>query len=124
MTALAKSPTVEKCVVFNRCNQAVDMKPGRDVWWHELMNDASPDCPAEELDSEHPLYVLYTSGSTGKPKGIVHSTAGYLLGQRPDARVGIRHQGRGRLLVHGRHRLGDRAHVHRLRPARQRRRRP
>jgi acetyl-CoA synthetase len=78
--ALAKSPTVEKCVVVNRCNQAVDMKPGRDVWWHELMNDASPDCPAEELDSEHPLYVLYTSGSTGKPKGIVHSTAGYLLG--------------------------------------------
>jgi acetyl-CoA synthetase len=79
-TALAKSPTVEKCVVFNRCNYAVDMKPGRDVWWHEVMNDASPDCPAEELDSEHPLYVLYTSGSTGKPKGIVHSTAGYLLG--------------------------------------------
>jgi acetyl-CoA synthetase len=77
--ALAKSPTVEKCVVFNRCNQAVDMKPGRDFWWHELMNDASPDCPAEELDSEHPLYVLYTSGSTGKPKGIVHSTGGYLL---------------------------------------------
>jgi acetyl-CoA synthetase len=78
--ALAKSPTVEKCVVLNRCNQSIEMKPGRDVWWHELMNDASPDCPAEELDSEHPLYVLYTSGSTGKPKGIVHSTAGYLLG--------------------------------------------
>jgi acetyl-CoA synthetase len=79
-TALTKSPTVEKCVVFNRCNQVVDMKPGRDFWWHELMNDASPDCPAEPLDSEHPLYVLYTSGSTGKPKGIVHSTGGYLLG--------------------------------------------
>jgi len=77
--ALAKSPTVEKCIVFNRCNQAIEMKPGRDLWWHELMNDASPDCPAEQLDSEHPLYVLYTSGSTGKPKGIVHSTAGYLL---------------------------------------------
>jgi acetyl-CoA synthetase len=77
--ALAKSPTVEKCIVFNRCNQAVEMKPGRDLWWHELMNDASPDCPAEQLGSEHPLYVLYTSGSTGKPKGIVHSTAGYLL---------------------------------------------
>jgi acetyl-CoA synthetase len=79
-TALAKSPSVEKCVVFNRCNQAVDMKAGRDFWWHELMADASPDCPAEELDSEHPLFVLYTSGSTGKPKGIQHSTAGYLLG--------------------------------------------
>jgi acetyl-CoA synthetase len=78
--ALAKSPTVEKCIVFNRCDTAVEMKPGRDLWWHELMNDASADCPAEALDSEHPLFVLYTSGSTGKPKGIVHSTAGYLLG--------------------------------------------
>jgi acetyl-CoA synthetase len=78
--ALAKSPTVEKCVVFNRCNTTVEMKPGRDLWWHELMADASPDCPAEPLDSEHPLFLLYTSGSTGKPKGILHTTAGYLLG--------------------------------------------
>jgi acetyl-CoA synthetase len=78
--ALAKSPTVQACVVLNRCQQPVDMKPGRDHWWHDLMKDASPDCPAAELDSEHPLFVLYTSGSTGKPKGIVHSTAGYLLG--------------------------------------------
>ena len=46
------------------------MKPGRDLWWHELMADASADCPAEPLDSEHPLFILYTSGSTGKPKGV------------------------------------------------------
>jgi acetyl-CoA synthetase len=78
--ALAKSPTVEKCVVYNRCNQRVDMKPGRDYWWHELMAGASADCPAEPVDSEHPLFLLYTSGSTGKPKGILHTTAGYLLG--------------------------------------------
>jgi acetyl-CoA synthetase len=78
--ALDKSPTVEKCIVFNRCNQQVNMKAGRDLWWHELMADASPDCPAEPLDSEHPLYILYTSGSTGKPKGVLHTTAGYLLG--------------------------------------------
>jgi acetyl-CoA synthetase len=78
--ALAKSPTVEKCVVFNRCNQPIEMKPGRDLWWHELMATASPDCPAEPLDSEHPLFILYTSGSTGKPKGVLHTTAGYLLG--------------------------------------------
>jgi acetyl-CoA synthetase len=78
--ALHKSPTVEKCIVYNRCNQQVEMKPGRDFWWHELMNDASTDCPAEALDSEHPLYILYTSGSTGKPKGVLHTTAGYLLG--------------------------------------------
>jgi acetyl-CoA synthetase len=78
--ALDRSSTVEKCIVFNRCNQAISMKPGRDLWWHELMADASADCPAAPLDSEHPLYILYTSGSTGKPKGVLHTTAGYLLG--------------------------------------------
>lgn len=78
--ALEKSPTIEKCIVFNRCNQQVNMKAGRDLWWHELMAEASADCPAEQLDSEHPLFILYTSGSTGKPKGVLHSTAGYLLG--------------------------------------------
>ncbi len=78
--ALEKSPTVEKCIVLNRCDTAVEMKPGRDYWWHELMAAAGPDCPAEPLDSEHPLFILYTSGSTGKPKGVLHTTAGYLLG--------------------------------------------
>ena len=78
--ALAKSPTVEKCIVLNRCNVAVEMQDGRDVWWHDLVADASADCPAEHLDSEHPLYILYTSGSTGKPKGVLHTTGGYLLG--------------------------------------------
>jgi len=78
--ALEKSPSVEKCIVLNRCNQAVTMKPGRDVWWHDVVNDASADCPAEQLDSEHPLFILYTSGSTGKPKGVLHTTGGYLLG--------------------------------------------
>lgn len=78
--AMAKSPTVEKCIVFNRCNQPVEMQPGRDLWWHELMSAASPVCAAEPLDSEHPLYILYTSGSTGKPKGVVHTTGGYLVG--------------------------------------------
>src|SRR5262249_34962978 len=60
--ALTKSPTVEKCIVYNRCNQPIEMKAGRDLWWHELMANASANCPAEPLDSEHPLYVLYTSG--------------------------------------------------------------
>jgi acetyl-CoA synthetase len=78
--AMAKSPTVEKCIVYNRCNQPVEMKPGRDFWWHELMADAAADCPPEPLDSEHPLFILYTSGSTGKPKGVLHTTGGYLLG--------------------------------------------
>jgi acetyl-CoA synthetase len=78
--ALERSASVEKVVVVNRCNQTVEMKPGRDLWWHEVMASASADCPAEPLDSEHPLYILYTSGSTGKPKGVLHTTAGYLLG--------------------------------------------
>jgi acetyl-CoA synthetase len=77
--ALAKSPTVEKCVVLRRIGNEVTMKPGRDFWWDELMAKASADCPAEPLDSETPLFILYTSGSTGKPKGIKHTTAGYLL---------------------------------------------
>jgi len=78
--ALEKSPTVTKCIVLNRCNTEVTMKPGRDLWWHELTAKASEDCPAEPLDSEHPLYILYTSGSTGKPKGVLHTTGGYMLG--------------------------------------------
>jgi acetyl-CoA synthetase len=77
--ALAKSPSVEKCVVLDRVNEAVHMEPGRDYWWHELMEAASADCPAVPMDSEAPLFILYTSGSTGKPKGIKHSTAGYNL---------------------------------------------
>jgi len=77
--ALEKSPTVENCIVLRRVGNEVNMQDGRDHWWHELMDDASPDCPAEPLDSETPLFILYTSGSTGKPKGIIHTTAGYNL---------------------------------------------
>lgn len=77
--ALAKSPTVEKCVVLQRVGNEVSMQTGRDVWWHEEMEQASADCPAEPLDSESSLFILYTSGSTGKPKGIRHTTAGYTL---------------------------------------------
>jgi acetyl-CoA synthetase len=55
------------------------MKAGRDLWWHELVKDASDQCPAEPHDSEDTLFILYTSGSTGKPKGIRHTTAGYNL---------------------------------------------
>lgn len=77
--ALEKSPTVEKCVVLKRTDSDVKMVAGRDVWWHEEMEIASSDCPAEQLESEASLFILYTSGSTGKPKGIRHTTAGYNL---------------------------------------------
>ncbi len=77
--ALEKSPTVEKCIVLRRTGAEVEMREGRDVWWHDLVDAQSDDCPAEPLDSETTLFILYTSGSTGKPKGIRHTTAGYNL---------------------------------------------
>ncbi|MFV0445551.1 MAG: acetate--CoA ligase [Planctomycetaceae bacterium] len=80
--SLTKSQTVEKVVVLRRTGGDVDMVPDRDYWWHDLMDTADADCPAVEVDSEHPLFILYTSGSTGKPKGVLHTTAGYLLGTK------------------------------------------
>ncbi|MGH9941651.1 MAG: acetate--CoA ligase [Pyrinomonadaceae bacterium] len=76
--ALEQCPTVRHVVVYRRTGTEIKMQVGRDHWWHELVETVSAVCPAEELDSEHPLYILYTSGTTGKPKGILHTTGGYL----------------------------------------------
>jgi acetyl-CoA synthetase len=76
--AVAQTPSVENIIVFRRTGSKIHMEIGRDYWWHELMETVSDDCPAAELDSEHPLFILYTSGTTGKPKGILHTTGGYL----------------------------------------------
>ncbi len=80
--ALAKAPTIEKCIVVKRTGHDIAMTPQRDVWYHDLMAapGLSSQCAAEPLESEHLLFILYTSGTTGKPKGVVHTTAGFLLG--------------------------------------------
>jgi acetyl-CoA synthetase len=78
--ALAQTPTIKNCLVVKRTGEAVEMKAGRDVWWHDVVPQASAECAPVSLPAEHPLFILYTSGTTGKPKGIVHTTGGYLLG--------------------------------------------
>ena len=76
--AIADTPSIENVVVVRRTGDEVPMQEGRDHYWDELTENASDECPAEELDAEDMLYVLYSSGSTGKPKGIEHHIGGYL----------------------------------------------
>lgn len=77
--ALQDCSSIEKVIVYQRIGWDINMKSGRDVWWHDLMSTVSDKCEAETMDSEDTLFILYTSGSTGKPKGVVHSTGGYMV---------------------------------------------
>lgn len=81
--ALEQCPFVKRVIVYSRTDTPVSMIQGRDVWWHDELenvhNAGHADFPAEEMDSEDPLFILYTSGSTGKPKGVVHSSGGYMV---------------------------------------------
>jgi acetyl-CoA synthetase len=72
--------TLQRIVVVRSKGVPCAMREGRDVFYDEIVAAAEPECPAEALDAEHPLYILYTSGSTAKPKGILHTTGGYLTG--------------------------------------------
>jgi acetyl-CoA synthetase len=72
--------SLETIIVVKHADNDAPMTEGRDHWYHELLEAAADECPAEGFDAEHPLYILYSSGSTAKPKGIVHTTAGYLTG--------------------------------------------
>ena len=77
--AIAKVGGVDHVIVVRRTGAAVDMEPGRDVWYHEAADMVTSECPCAEMNAEDPLFILYTSGSTGKPKGVLHTTGGYLL---------------------------------------------
>ena len=71
--------SVEHVVVLKRTGGKIDWQEGRDLWWHDLVEQASDQHQAEEMNAEDPLFILYTSGSTGKPKGVLHTTGGYLV---------------------------------------------
>jgi len=77
--ALVGCPDVHTTIVVRRTGNEVPSGGSRDVWYHDAIAAASPDCEAEPLDAEDPLFILYTSGSTGKPKGVLHTTGGYQL---------------------------------------------
>ena len=81
--ALISCKFVKRVIVYNHTRTAVSMIMGRDVWWEDevrkVETEGNPDCPAETMDAEDPLFILYTSGSTGKPKGVVHTCGGYMV---------------------------------------------
>ncbi len=77
--AVEQTPSVRHVVVLRRTGNAVPMREGRDVWWHDLVGGQSAECTPEAMESEDLLFLLYTSGTTARPKGIKHTTAGYLL---------------------------------------------
>ena len=77
--AVEQCPNVHTVLTVKRTGGDINWNDKIDVWYHEIMADASTDCPPEKMGAEDPLFILYTSGSTGKPKGVLHTTGGYIL---------------------------------------------
>lgn len=77
--ALEQCPDVDTVLVLEHTGGDIAWHESRDLWWHDFVDDQSPDCPCEEMNAEDPLFILYTSGSTGKPKGVLHTTGGYMV---------------------------------------------
>ena len=77
--AVSETPSIEHVIVVQRTGVDVNMQKVRDLWWHEMMENADLECPPEQMNAEDPLFILYTSGSTGRPKGVMHTTGGYLV---------------------------------------------
>ena len=115
--ALTNCPTINTVVVYQRTGSPVAMQAGRDIWWHEAMAAAAPDCACEWMDAEDPLYILYTSGTTGKPKGLVHTTGGYSVATYLTSKYVFDLRPDDVYWVHGRYRMGDGALLRRLRAA-------
>src|SRR5260370_6014968 len=84
--AVEQTPGIRHVVVLRRVGRPIEMKEGRDIWWHDWIDRPATAVNSERartpiaFDAEHPLFILYTSGSTGKPKGVLHTSAGYLAG--------------------------------------------
>jgi acetyl-CoA synthetase len=77
--ALEKCPGVETLIVLEHTGGEINWTEGRDLWWHDFVDDQPAECPCVEMNAEDPLFILYTSGSTGKPKGVLHTTGGYMV---------------------------------------------
>jgi len=78
--ALKNAPSVRHAIIYQRTKENVSWNKNRDLWWHEITENQSEECPTEKTDANDTLFILYTSGTTGKPKGIIHAHAGYALG--------------------------------------------